>query len=113
MQRILVYLVLSALLVPMKVLASSQASIVEGYIPVSSGGKETLIFKLKDNVVEGCNSTGRFAISEDNLRYRATFSAVVAAFHAQTPVEVKYFSSCNAWSNSADVNFVCIGDINC
>lgn len=95
------------------VFAASQVGEITGYIPYSSGSKTIMIFKLKNNVVNGCNTTGRFAIASTSPRFKATEAAVLAAFHSKTPVRVAYLNSCNAWGNSADVNYICVGDINC
>jgi hypothetical protein len=93
--------------------AETQQSTISGFIPYSSGDKRILIFKLDGNVTGGCNTTGRFAIDDTSPRYEATLSAVLASYHAQTKVRVNYFPTCNAWGNSADINFICVGDINC
>lgn len=94
-------------------LAITQSGKITGYVPYSSGGKEIIIFKLENNVSSACNSTARFAMDNTLPRYKATLSAVIAAFHSQSTIKVNYLSSCNAWGNSADVNYICVGNINC
>jgi hypothetical protein len=86
---------------------------VEGYIPYSSGEKEILIFKLANSATGGCNTTQRFAIDSNDKKYKATLSAILAAFHSKTTVAVDYLPSCNAWGNSADIRYICVGNINC
>ena len=93
--------------------AATQSGKVSGFLPYSSGDKKIIIFKLVNNVSEGCNVTGRFAMDDSSPRYQATLSSVIAAFHAQSTVNVNYLNTCNAWSNSADVNYICVGNINC
>ena len=90
-----------------------QTGEIIGYLPYSQAGKEIIFFKLQGNVSAGCNITGRFAMDDSSLRYKTTVSAVIAAFHSKTPIMVDYSSSCNTWGNAADVNFICIGNINC
>ncbi len=92
---------------------TAQSGQLTGYIPYSSDDKEIIIFKLQNNVVEGCNTTGRFAMDSRSPRYKATVAAIISAFHSQTPIVVKYLPTCYSWSNSADVAFVCVGNINC
>ena len=82
-------------------------------MPWSSGDNEVLIFKLKENHIAGCNTAGRYSIDSSNKKYKATLSAIIAAFHAQTNVTVTYLPTCDYWHNSADVNHICVGDINC
>ena len=105
--------VLLFLLVTTTSFAARQTGVVQGYVPYSDGDREILIFKITNNVSEGCNATGRFAIDNTSLRYKSTLSAIIAAFHSKEEISVEYLSSCNAWVNSADVNFICVGDINC
>ncbi|NOI94298.1 hypothetical protein F0232_04810 [Vibrio sp. T3Y01] len=93
--------------------AASQHGKVIGYIPYSVGDKEVIIFKIENNVSKGCNVTGRFAMDSSSLRYKATLSSIMSAYHSKTPIRVNYLETCNSWGNTADANFVCIGDINC
>ena len=86
---------------------------VIGYLPYSSAGKEILVFKLSNNVSGGCNSSARFAIDDTSLRYKNTVSAVMAAFHSKTTIKVDYLSTCNAWGNSADIAYICVGEVGC
>jgi hypothetical protein len=95
------------------IFAAKQSGTITGFIPYSTGTKEILIFKLKDNISGGCNTTGRFAIDSTSVRYKATLSAVIASYHAQTPIKVEYKQTCNSWGNSADISFICVGDISC
>ncbi len=76
--------------------SSTQSGQITGYIPYSSGDKEIIVFKLKNNVVKGCKTTGRLAIDSRSLRYRATVAAVMSAFHSQTPIVVKYLPGCHS-----------------
>ncbi|MGF1708952.1 hypothetical protein [Enterovibrio baiacu] len=86
---------------------------ITGYIPYSEGLKEIIIFKLNENPIGGCNTTGRFAMDSNSPRYKASVTAIISAFHSKTPVRVNYLSTCNSWVNSADASFICIGSINC
>ena len=88
---------------------------VEGYLPYSSGTKEILIFKItnNDSLITGCNATGRFAIDDSSTRYKTTVAAVISSYHAKTPLTVDFSYTCNMWVNSFDVNYLCVGDINC
>ncbi|KDM93464.1 hypothetical protein [Photobacterium galatheae] len=93
--------------------AASQSGVITGYIPYSNANKEIIIFQLENNVAQGCNVTGRFAMDNTSPRYQATLSAVLAAYHAKSRIRVNYLDTCNAWGNSADVSFICVGDVGC
>jgi hypothetical protein len=53
-------------------------------------------------VVGGCNHTGRYAIDGTQLGYKSILAAIIAVFHAQTPVTVADSQLCNAFSNSIE-----------
>ena len=111
-------LIILALFVSTSTFAAKQSAKVTGFIPYSSTVKEILLFKLEGNVYdpvggEGCNTSGRFGIDSTNLKYKATLSAIIAAFHAQSTVTVHYLDTCDAFGNSADVKYICVGTINC
>jgi hypothetical protein len=93
--------------------AATQIAEIQGFLPYSRDGKEVLIFKLDNNVQEGCNDSARFAIDETSPRYKTTVSAVLAAFHSKTPITVAYLPTCNTWYNAADVNYICVGNADC
>ncbi|GAB6262567.1 hypothetical protein [Photobacterium sp. 53610] len=93
--------------------ASVQSGVISGYIPYSHEQKEIIIFQLNNNVAQGCNTTGRFAMDSTSPRYPATLSAVLAAYHSKSPIRVNYLDTCNAWGNSADVDYICVGDVAC
>jgi hypothetical protein len=86
---------------------------ITGYGPGTANGKYLVVFKLVGQATSGCNTTARFAINSDSLHFQGALSAIVAAFHSQTPVTVSYEATCNKLDNAFDVNFVCVGDINC
>lgn len=86
---------------------------VSGYVSVSDTAGPVLLVKLDSSSVEGCNTSGRFAISSTDTRYKATLAAVMAAYHAQSPVKVVYNQTCTAWSNSYDMSYVCVGGVGC
>jgi len=103
----------SLLLVSLSSFAGDQYGKIVGYVPYHSGGVKHFAFKLENNIVEGCNTSGRFYIDESNLSYNEVVSSLIAAFHSKTDVKVNYSTTCNVWSNSYDANYVCIGGINC
>jgi len=86
---------------------------ITGFLPISSGDTEVLLVKIGGGTTAGCNTSARFAIDSNSKRYDATFASVLAAFHAGDSIKVNYLSSCNAWHNSADINYICVGIINC
>lgn len=101
------------LLISCNVSAEFQTGVINGYIPYSSEGQEKFIIQLKNNVSGGGNTTSRFAIAESAANYDKIAAALMAAFHSKTPVTVSYQKTCNAWGNSYDFDFVCVGSIPC
>ncbi len=114
MKMIKSLILVMALIVPnIAVAVVKQSGKVIGFVPYSVDEKEVLIFKLENNITTTCNTTGRFAIDSTSPRYKGTFSTVLAAYYAKTPIIVYYFPTCNSWRNSADVDFICVGSVNC
>lgn len=93
--------------------AARQTGEIAGLVAYESGGKKIIIFKLPNNVSGGCNGTARFAFDSSKLNYDLMASTVLSAFHSKTMVQVEYTETCNAWGNSYDVRYVCLGDMNC
>jgi hypothetical protein len=91
----------------------SQTGKITGYIPYESGGKQIFLFQVQGVAAAGCNSTGRFALDSNALKFKATQAAVMAAFHSQSDVTVLYTQTCAAWSNSYDMSAVCVGTLAC
>jgi hypothetical protein len=86
---------------------------VTGYANVSSGSTPTLLIKIDTAEKVGCNTTGRFAISSADVRYKATLPSVIAAHATQAQVKISYDETCDLWSNAFNLNFVCVGDVAC
>lgn len=111
------YLLVFLLTLPTIVLSATHAGrntgVVTGYIPYSNAGKEVFFVKITNSSTSGCNTTGRFAIDDDSERFDVTRSAVIAAYHAQTPVTIVFKASCDTWSNATDINYMCFGNIPC
>lgn len=112
MMKTMVMLALAALL-SSQAFAARQAGEIQGFIPFNHDGREIFIFSVQNNVSGGCNTTARFAIDETSPSFRTTVSSLLAAFHGQTEIQVDYKDTCTAWGNSADINFICVGGINC
>jgi hypothetical protein len=91
----------------------SQTAKITGYIPYDLDGKELLFVQLEGNRSGGCNVTARYAIDSSQLKFKGTRAALIAAFHTQTPVTIFYNETCNAYSNSWDIAWVCVGTIPC
>jgi len=91
--------------------ADYQSGVITGYLTHRSGSTAILIVKVDSGTTAGCNTTGRLAMASTDARYNATFAAVVAAHSMQASVKVAYDTTCDNWSNSYDLSFVCVGDI--
>jgi hypothetical protein len=110
MKKILLALLLS---LSATAFAETQTGKITGYIPYDAGGKQLFFVALEGNVTGGCNSTGRFAFNSDQLRFKGTQAALMAAFHNQTEVTVTYAPTCNTYANVWDLVYVCVGKIAC
>ncbi len=101
------------LLVPFYANADRQNGEITGVIAFETGGKKLFFIQLKDNVVGGCNVTGRFAFDSSKLNYDVMVSSMMAAYFSKTPVQVEYSKTCNVFGNVYDISYVCIGNIPC
>lgn len=110
--KIVIFL-LTFILSSFNALAARQVGKITGIIPYESYGKKIVIFKIENNIAQGCNVTGRFAFDESKKNFDLMSSAILSAFHAGTTVQVEYSNSCNAWGNSYDIQYICFGDIPC
>ena len=106
-------LLILCLFFPAVTFADRQTGYITGYVPTFDGEQEVFIFKLEDNVIDGCNTTGRYAIGSASATYNTIKTSVVAAFHGKAKVTVEYDGSCDVWSNSFDATRACFGTINC
>ena len=91
----------------------SHSGKVEGYIVSKNGTEKLFYFKLEGNPTGGCNTTGRFLITDAATTHDGTQSAVMAAFHSKTNVNVYYDEVCSTGENAWDIRWVCIGNIPC
>ena len=94
--------------------AGSATGKITGYIPYSSGQEELLFIKV-ENIVSSptCNTTSRFTMRGDNIKYKSTNAAVLAALMAGTPVIAKGKGVCSNFSNSEDLEYICLGSTPC
>ncbi|MDC5855188.1 hypothetical protein [Vibrio europaeus] len=95
------------------VFAERQSGLVSGVVVYDQDGRNMFSFKLKNNLVAGCNTSGRYVFDEGNSNYYLMSSAILTAYKMKEEVIVEYTPTCNVWSNSFDVRYVCIGDVNC
>lgn len=94
-------------------IAEKQSGQIQGYFPYHTGQKEILFVKLNNNVSGGCNTTARFAIDSNSQGYKSTQASIMAAFHAKTTIHVNYSATCSSYNNVYDINYICVGDIDC
>ncbi|PTQ90496.1 hypothetical protein [Agitococcus lubricus] len=93
---------------------TSTGGTITGFSPYSSGTVEILIFKTSTLTgTPACNTTQRFAINSNNIRYSNTTAAVMTAYSANKIVQVKGLGTCNVWGNAEDVDVICVGDMPC
>lgn len=106
-------LAITLILVAPSLFANWQSGQITGLVAYESSGKKIMLFKLDTSVTDGCNTTARFAFDDSKVNYDLMSSSILSAYHAKTPVKVRYEGTCNAWGNSYDARFICLGDINC
>lgn len=94
-------------------MGAAKSGTITGYANVMSANVPTLVIKLDSGEVVGCNTTGRYAISSTDPRYKATLAAAMTAYHSQSPVKIGYGEACDAWPNSYNLQLVCVGDAGC
>jgi hypothetical protein len=79
---------------------------ITGFIPYANGNKEIILIKVEQHTSSpSCNSTLRFSMREDNLKYQGTKAAALAAFMAGTPVKILGENNCRAWGNAESIMF--------
>ncbi len=108
-----IYALAILLIFPTITLAGSQTGKVTGYVPYHNGTLKSFGFKLENNIIEGCNTTGRFHFDSEMVEFNQMVSSIIAAYHSNTEVKVNYSTTCNTLGNSFDTNYVCVGNINC
>lgn len=94
--------------------AGNATSKITAYIPYSSGNEE-MFFIYMSNFTDKvtCNTTSRFTMKSSNPKFKATQAAVLAAYFAKTDVHAKGLGTCSNFSNSEDLNYLCLGISNC
>lgn len=102
------------LLLPSLAVAGTGSGKIVGYIPYSTATKEMFFIKVETlGNTPACNTTARFAMRDDNLRYKMTQAAALAAFMSGTKVTVRGLGTCNAAGNSEDISYMCLGTTPC
>ncbi|MEL4394967.1 hypothetical protein [Shewanella algae] len=101
------------LMLSVSVNAEFETGKVVGYVPHHNGSLKSFGFKLDGSAPNGCNTTGRFYFDSSKVEFDEMVSSVIAAYHSNTEVKVNYSKLCNVLGNSYDVNYICIGNINC
>ncbi|HEC19154.1 MAG TPA: hypothetical protein ENI97_07385 [Gammaproteobacteria bacterium] len=87
---------------------------ITGYLPYSYGQEEMFFIKMENFTgTPACNVTYRLTMKSSNPRFKATQAAVLSAFIAGIPVRATGLGTCNNFSNSEDLKYVCLGDIPC
>jgi hypothetical protein len=94
--------------------AGTATGVVTGYVPFHDGTTAIFLFRVEiPSNTPSCNTSARFAISENDEKYKETVAAVMSAHAAGSPVYAVGYGSCNTWSNSEDLYYLCVGTISC
>lgn len=98
-------------------LAATAQGRVLAIMPLSLNNDELFFIKVEtmqsSPATPACNTTGRFTMLSTSARYKPTFAVLLAAYHAQTPIWVYGAGTCNNWSNSEDIAYICSGETSC
>lgn len=88
---------------------------ITGYIPYGVGSDGLLFIKLDSSITGApeCNTTQRFTIKGNNPKYRAILAAVIASQVSGEQVRARGKGTCNNWSNSEDLDYICVGTTPC
>jgi hypothetical protein len=87
---------------------------ITGIIPYSSGGNEMFFIKVENlSDTPTCNVTTRFTMKSDNPAYKGTYAAVLAALMSGMTVKATGHNTCNNFSNSEDLRYICLGNTPC
>lgn len=97
------------------VLAGTGTGKITGIIPYTKSATEKLFFIAVESKTNSpdCNTTNRFVLSSKDQSYSEMVSAMMAAYHAKTPVKVTGKDNCDDWGNSEGIRYVCFGNIPC
>jgi len=87
---------------------------VTGIIPYKNGSNEMFFIKI-ENVSNSpsCNDTSRFTMTSADPSFKGTYSAVLAALMSGMEVRATGLGTCNNFSNSEDLHYICLGDTPC
>ncbi|WP_267782196.1 hypothetical protein [Vibrio cholerae] len=70
-------LTLMSILTAFNAHAARQVGKITGVIPYEASGKKIVIFKIENNIAQGCNVTGRFAFDESKKNFDLMSSAAL------------------------------------
>lgn len=111
MKRIVVAFLLS---IPFFSFAGTGTGKVIGYIPFSSGSEEVFFIKVENlSNSPDCNNSSRFTMKSSDPKFKATQAAVLAALMSGMEVRATGLGTCNHFSNSEDLQYICLGNIPC
>lgn len=100
-------------LLPVLSVAGDASGKITGYIPYSTGGEDIFFIRVQNTNGAACNTTSRYTMNSSNQKFEGTRAAVMAAYLAGVSVRVKGLGTCNNFSNSEDMRYICLGDTPC
>jgi len=87
---------------------------VTGIIPYKNGSDEMFFIKTENiSNSPSCNVTSRFTMTSADPAFKGTYSAVLAALMSGMEVKATGHGTCNNYSNSEDLWYICLGDTPC
>jgi hypothetical protein len=110
--RILVALI-AAMSITSVASAGEGAGRITGLIPFATT-EEVFFIKVETaSNLPSCNSSQRFVLRSSAINFKTNVASLLAAYHAGTVVRIIGGGTCNTWSNSEDVAYICFGETPC
>ena len=87
---------------------------IKGYLPYSIGQDQMIFFTVEGYTdIPTCNVTSRLTMKSTNPKFEITNAAILSALMSGIQVKVRGTGACNNFSNSEDLDHLCLGDIPC
>jgi hypothetical protein len=95
--------------------AGTFIGVITGYIPYSTGTTAVLFVAGNGSYTNApsCNTTSRFTMTSGSPRYQATLAAIIAAQASGAQVKIHGLGTCANWTNSEDIDHICVGSVAC
>jgi len=80
---------------------------VLNFTPAVSNGVEFYVLTLSSMSTASCATTGRFALSSSDPKYKTTVAILLGAYFSGTSVFARGLATCTVYGGSEDLAYVC------